>query len=150
MHAPCACRLQPKHSCNACRNPSARWVHSRSPSTPVHMSTPRAPLTVVAYVSGPGRRLTGLYETIFGSMSTCSSRRFQRYHSRVRQLPTWLSFFESGVQKQVRPPVLTATLYPDRGTSKPSCTPSRVSRAAQAPVHRMPHSLSPGGPTSPP
>ena len=40
--------------------------------------------------------------------------------------------------------------YPDRGTSKPSCTPSRVPRAAQAPMHRMPHSLSPGGPNSPP
>ena len=50
---------------------------------------------------------------------------------------------------QVSPPLLTATLCPDRGTSKPSCTPSRVPRAAQAAMHRMPHSLSPGSPTSP-
>ena len=124
--------------------------HSRSPSTREHMCTPRTPLTVVAYVIGPDRRLPGFYETILGSISTCSSRAFQRYHSRVRQPPPWLSTFESGVQNQVRPPVLTATLYPDRGTSKPSCTPSCVPRAAQAPMHRMPHSLSPGSPTSPP
>ena len=58
--------------------------------------------------------------------------------------------FRVGRQNQVCPPLLTATLCPDRGTSKPSCTPSRVPRAAQAAMHRMPHSLSPGSPTSPP
>ena len=117
------------------RNPSARWVHSRSPSTPEHMCTPRTPLTVVANVSGPDRRLPGFYETMLGCISTCSSRAFQRFHSRVRQPPSWLSGFEStGVQNQVRPPVLTtATLYPDRGTAEPSCTLLRVPRAAQAP-----------------
>merc|ERR1712086_440277 len=99
---------------------------------------------------GPDRRVTALYETKFGSTSTCSSRAFQRCHPRVRQPPPWLSTFESGVQNQVRPPLLTATLCPDRGTAEPSCTPSRVPRAAQAPVHRMPHSPSPGGPSSPP
>ena len=150
MHPPCACRLQPKHSCIACRNPSARWVHFRSPSTPEHMCTPRTPLTVDAYVSGPDRRPPGFYETMLGCISTCSLRAFQRSHSRVRQPPSRLSGFESGVQNQVRPPVLTATLYPDRGTAEPSCTPLRVPRAAQAPVHRMPHPLSPGGPSSPP
>jgi len=58
----------------------------------------------------------------------------RRPDSRVRQPPSWLSGFESGVQNQVRPPVLTATLYPDRGTAEPSCTLLRVPRVAQAPV----------------
>ena len=124
--------------------------HSRSPSTRVHVCLPRAPLTVVAHDSGPDRRLTALYETMFGSTSTCSSRAFQRYHPQVRQPPPWLSTFESGVQNQVRPPLLTDTLCPDRGTADPSCTPSHVPRAAQAPLHRMPHSPSPGGTSSPP
>ena len=124
--------------------------HSRSPSTRVHVCLPRAPLTVVAHDSGPDRRLTALYETMFGSTSTCSSRAFQRYHPRVRQPPSWHPAFESGVQNQVRPPLLTATLCPDRGTAEPSCTPSRVPRAAQAPVHHMPHPPSPGGTSSPP
>ena len=124
--------------------------HSRSPSTRVHVCLPRAPLTVVAHDSGPDRRVTALYETMFGSTSTCSSRAFQRYHPQVRQPPPWLSTFESGVQNQVRPPLLTDTLCPDRGTADPSCTPSHVPRAAQAPVHRMPHSPSPGGTSSPP
>ena len=123
--------------------------HSRSPSTRVHVCLPRAPLTVVAHDSGPDRRLTALYETMFGSTSTCSSRAFQRYHPQVRQPPPWLSTFESGVQNQVRPPLLTATLCPDRGTAEPSCTPSRVPRVAQAHVHRMPHPPSPGGTSSP-
>ena len=78
--------------------------HSRSPSTRVHVCLPRAPLTVVAHDSGPDRRVTALYETMFGSTSTCSSRAFQRYHSQVRQPPPWLSTFESGVRNQVRPP----------------------------------------------
>jgi len=107
VHPPCACRLQPKHSCIACRNPSARWVHFRSPSTPEHMCTPRTPLTVVAHVTGPDRRPPGFYETMLGCISTCSLRAFQRSHSRVRQPPSGLSGFESGVQNQVRPPVLT-------------------------------------------
>ena len=111
--------------------------HSRSPSTRVHMCPPRAPLTVVAHVSGPDRRLTALYETMFGSTSTCSSRTLQRYHLRVCQLPSWRPSFESRVQNHVRPPLLTATHCPDRGTAEPSCTPLRVPRAAQAPVHRM-------------
>ena len=97
-----------------------------------------------------GKRLPGFYETMLGCISTCSLRAFQRSHSRVRQPPSRLSGFESGVQNQVRPPFLTATLCPDRGTAEPSCTPSHVPRAAQAPVHRMPHPLSPGGPSSPP
>ena len=87
---------------------------------------------------------------MFGSISTCSSRAFQRYHPRVCQLPSWHPYLESGVQIHVRPPLLTATLCPDRGTAEPSCTPSRVPRAAQAPVHHMPHPPSPGGPSSPP
>ena len=124
--------------------------HSRSPSTRVHMCPPRAPLTVVAHVSGPDRRLTALYETMFGSTSTCSSITLQRYHPRVCQLPSWRPSFESRVQNHVRPPLLTATLCPDRGTAEPSCTPLRVPRAAQAPVHRMPHPPSPGGTSSPP
>jgi len=124
--------------------------HSRSPSTRVHMCPPRAPLTVVAHVSGPDRRLTALYETMFGSTSTCSSATLQRYHLRVCQLPSWRPSFESRVQNHVRPPLLTATLCPDRGTAEPSCTPLRVPRAAQAPVHRMPHPPSPGGTSSPP
>jgi len=51
---------------------------------------------------GPGWRLTGLYETVFGSICTCSSRRFQRYHPRVRQPPPFLPGLKSGVQNQVR------------------------------------------------
>merc|ERR1712153_107998 len=87
---------------------------------------------------------------MLGSTSTCSSRASQRYHPRVRQSPSWHPAFESGVHNQVRPPLLTATLCPDRGTAEPSCTPSHVLRAAQAPMHRMPHSPSPGGTSSPP
>ena len=45
---------------------------------------------------------------------------------------------------------LATTLCPDRGTAEPSCTPLRVPRAAQAPVHRIPHPPSPGGTSSPP
>ena len=78
---------------------------------------------MVAHVSGSDRRLPGVKETMFGSTSTCSSRAFQRYHPRVRQPPSWLSTFESGVQSHVRPPLLTATLCPDRSTADPSCTP---------------------------
>ena len=124
--------------------------HSRSPSTPEHLRPPSVPLTVVAHVTGPDRRLLGLYETRFGSIGTFSSRAIQRYYPRVGQPPSWLPTFESGVQNHVCPPFLTATLCPDRGTAEPSCTPSHVPRAAQAPVHRMPHPLSPGGPSSPP
>ena len=124
--------------------------HSRSPSTPEHLRPPSVPLTVVAHVTGPDRRLLGLYETRFGSIGTFSSRAFQRYYPRVGQPPSWLPSFESGVQNHVCPPFLTATLCPDRGTAEPSCTPLRVPRAAQAPMHRMPHSPSPGGTSSPP
>ena len=56
---------------------------------------------------------------MFGSISTCSSRAFQRYHPRVCQLPSWHPNLESGVQNHVRPPLLTATLCPDRGTAEP-------------------------------
>ena len=45
------------------------------PNTCAH---PRAPLTVAAHVPGPDRRLSGLYETMFGSTSTCLLRTFQR------------------------------------------------------------------------
>ena len=76
-------------------------------------------------------------------IGTFSSRAFQRYYPRVGQPPSWLPTFESGVQNHVCPPLLTATLCPDRGTAEPSCTPSRVPRAAQAPVHRMPHPTHP-------
>jgi len=50
---------------------------------------------------GSGWRLPVLYETMFGSTSTCSSRAFQRYHPRVRQPPSWHPAFESAVQNQV-------------------------------------------------
>eukprot|EP00964_Phaeocystis_antarctica_P002198 scaffold1142_cov36-Phaeocystis_antarctica.AAC.1 len=42
------------------------------------------------------------------------------------------------------------TLCPDCGTAERSCTPSRVPRASQAPIHRIPHPLCPGGSTSGP
>ena len=58
--------------------------------------------------------------------------------------------FRVGRSEPGAPALLTATLCPDRGTAEPSCTPLRVPRAAQAPVHHMPHPPSPGGPTSPP
>ena len=147
---PCACRVQPKHPCIASRTHPARAVPVPRPEHAHTHRPPCRPHVAGAHVSGPGWRLMGLYETVLGSISTCSSRAFQRYHPQVHQSPPWLSIFESGVQNQVCPPLLTATLCPDRGTSKPSCTPSRVPRAAQAPMHRMPHSLSPGSPTSPP
>eukprot|EP00964_Phaeocystis_antarctica_P139516 scaffold104296_cov30-Phaeocystis_antarctica.AAC.1 len=70
---------------------------------------------------------------MFGSISTNSSRAFQRYPPRVRQPPSCLSGFELRVQNHVRPPLLTATLCPDRGAAEPSCTLLRVPRAAQAP-----------------
>ena len=146
---PCACRVQPKHPCIACRTHPARAVPVPRPEHARTHQPPCRPHMAGAHVTGPDRRLTGLYETVFGSTSTCLSRAFQRYHPRVRQPPSWLSTFESGVQNQVRPPLLTATLCPDRGTAEPSCTPSHVLRAAQAPVHRMPHSPSPGGTSSP-
>ena len=39
------------------------------------------------------------------------------------------------------------TLCPDRGTAEHPCTPSRVPRASQAPMHRIQHPLCPGGST---
>ena len=147
---PCACRVQPKHPCIACRTHPARAVPVPRPEHARTHRPPCRPHVAGAHVSGPGWRLTGLYETIFGSICTCSSRRFQRYHPRVRQPPPFLPGLKPGVQNQVRPPLLTATLCPDRGTAEPSCTPLRVPRAAQAPMHRMPHSPSPGGTSSPP
>jgi hypothetical protein len=147
---PCACRVQPKHPCIACRTHPARAVPVPRPEHARTHRPPCRPHVAGAHVSGPGWRLTGLYETVFGSICTCSSRRFQRYHPRVRQPPPFLPGLKPGVQNQVRPPLLTATLCPDRGTAEPSCTPLRVPRAAQAPMHRMPHSPSPGGTSSPP
>ena len=133
---PYLCCVQPKHPCIASRTYPARAVPAPRPEHARTHQPPCRPHVAGAHVSGPGWRLTGLYETMFGSTSTCLSRAFQRYHPRVRQPPPWLSTFESGVQNQVRPPLLTATLCPDRGTADPSCTPSHVPRAAQAPVHR--------------
>ena len=144
------CRVQPKHPCIACRTHPARAVLVPRPEHARTHAPPCCPHVAGAHVTGPDWRPPGFYETMLGCISTCSLRAFQRSHSRVRQPPSRLSGFESGVQNQVRPPVLTATLYPDRGTAEPSCTPLRVPRAAQAPVHRMPHPLSPGGPSSPP
>ena len=142
---------QAPHSCiHTARLRSGAGPLPVSPSTPEHLRPPSVPLTVVAHVTGPDRRLLGLYETRFGSIGTFSSRAFQRYYPRVGQPPSWLPTFESGVQNHVCPPFLTATLCPDRGTAEPSCTPSHVPRAAQAPVHRMPHPPSPGGASSPP
>jgi len=123
---------QAPHSCIAYRAPSAGAgplpvpEHARThvpPSRPSHCGCTR-------FRSGPAT--------------------LQRYHPRVCQLPSWRPSFESRVQNHVRPPLLTATLCPDRGTAEPSCTPLRVPRAAQAPVHRMPHPPSPGGTSSPP
>ena len=109
--------------------------HSQSPSTPEHSAPP--PLTMVAHVSDPDRRLTGLYETRFGSTSTCLSRARQRYHPRVSQQPSWCPGFESRVQNHVRPPHVTATLCPDRGAAEPSCTP--LTCAACSPSTRTSH-----------
>ena len=126
--------------------------HSRSPSTRVHVCLPRAPLTVVAHDSGPDRRVTALYETMFGSTSTCSSRAFQRYHPQVRQPPPWLSTFESGVRNQVRPPfspppfALTAAQpsppappYVCRVQPKHPCIAPRAQPARAVPVPRPEH-----------
>ena len=64
----------------------------------------RKSLVAGAHVSGPGWRLMGLYETVLGSISTCSSRAFQRYHPQVHQSPPWLSIFESGVRTRCARP----------------------------------------------
>ena len=143
---------QAPHSCIAYRAPSAGAGPLPVPEHARTRVPPSRPLTVVAHDSGPDRRLTALYETMFGSTSTCSSRAFQRYHPQVRQPPPWLSTFESGVQNQVRPPLLTDTLCPDRGTADPSCTPRmcrmqhnhlciacRTHRARVVPVLRPEH-----------
>ena len=97
----------------AAQAPVHRIPHPPSPGgtvpvpRPEHAHThqpPCRPHVASAHVSGPGWRLTGLYETIFGSISTCSSRRFQRDHPRVRQPPPWLSGFESGVRTRCARP----------------------------------------------
>ena len=119
------------------RTPSSR---AGPLSVPKHARThvpPLAPLTMVAHVSDPDRRLTGLYETRFGSTSTCLSRARQRYHPRVSQQPSWCPGFESRVQNHVRPPHVTATLCPDRGAAEPSCTP--LTCAACSPSTRTSH-----------
>ena len=56
--------------------------------------------------------------------------------------------FRVGRSEPGAPALLTATLCPDRGTAEPSCTPLRVPRAAQAPVHRSPRPASPSGTSS--
>ena len=101
---PCACRVQPKHLCIASRTHPARAVPVPRPEHAHTHRPPCRPHVASAHVSGPGWRLTGLYETIFGSISTCSSRRFQRDHPRVRQPPPWLSGFESGVRTRCARP----------------------------------------------
>ena len=99
-----------------------------------------------------GKRLPGFYETMLGCISTCSLRAFQRSHSRVRQPPSGLSGFESGVQNQVRPPVLTppftltaaqpsppAPPYVCRVQPKHPCIACRTHSAQAARVPRPEH-----------
>ena len=138
------------HSCIAYRAPSAGAgplpvpEHARTrvpPSRPSHCGCTR-------FRSGPAthgvvRDDVWLYQyVLFESVPTVPSS---------SSPASALAFdFRVGRSEPGAPALLTATLCPDRGTAEPSCTPSHVLRAAQAPVHRMPHSPSPGGTSSPP
>ena len=110
---PCACRVQPKHPCIASRTHPARAVPVPRPEHAHTHRPPCRPHVAGAHVSGPGWRLVGLYETMLGSTSTFSSRTFQRYLSRVRQPPPWLSFlsraFRSRYARPFSPPPFTLT-----------------------------------------
>ena len=149
---PCACRVQPKHPCIASRTHPARAVPVPRPEHAHTHQPPCRPHVASAHVSGPGWRLTGLYETIFGSISTCSSRRFQRDHLRVRQPPPWLSGFESGVRtrcaRPFSPPPFTLTAaHPSppapphvcRVQPKHPCIACRTHSAQAVPVPRPEH-----------
>ena len=80
---PYVCRVQPKHPCIACRTHPARAVPVPRPEHARTHRPPCRPHVAGAHVSGSGWRLPVLYETMFGSTSTCSSREFQRYRPRV-------------------------------------------------------------------
>ena len=111
---PCACRVKPKHPCIASRTHPARAVPVPRPEHAHTHRPPCRPHVASAHVSGPGWRLMGLYETVLGSTSTFSSRTFQRYLSRVRQPPPWLSFlsraFRSRYARPFSPPPFTLTV----------------------------------------
>ena len=149
---PCACRVQPKHPCIACRTHPARAVPVPRPEHARTHQPPCRPHMAGAHVTGPDRRLTGLYETMFGSTSTCSSRAFQRYHPRVRQLPSWLSTFLEEIENQVPPPqapppfALTAAQpsppappYVCRVQPKHPCIACRTHPARAVPAPRPEH-----------
>ena len=67
---PYLCCVQPKHPCIASRTYPARAVPAPRPEHARTHQPPCRPHVAGAHVSGPGWRLTGLYETMFGSTST--------------------------------------------------------------------------------
>ena len=102
----CAASKPSTHASHAAPTLPGR-VHTRSLSTrdDLHPTlAPARPQICCPHVLGEGWRLPGSQETMFGSTSTCSSRAFQRYHPRVRQLPSWLSTFLEEIENQVPPP----------------------------------------------
>jgi hypothetical protein len=80
---------QDPHSCITYCTPSFRGGTTPGPQARPNTCAPlpSAPLTVVAHVTGPDRRLLGLYETMFGSIGT-----FHRHESvLIESVPTVLS-----------------------------------------------------------
>ena len=149
---PCACRVQPKYPCIASRTHPARAVPVPRPEHAHTHRPPCRPHVASAHVSGPGWRLMGLYETVLGSTSTFSSRAFQRYLSRVRQPPPWLSFlsraFRSRYARPFSPPPFTlAAAHPSPPAPphvchvqpKHPCIACRTHSAQAAPVPRPEH-----------
>ena len=149
---PCACRVQPKHPCIASRTHPARAVPVPRPEHAHTHRLPCRPHVAGAHVSGPGWRLMGLYETVLGSTSTFSSRTFQRYLSRVRQPPPWLSFlsraFRSRYARPFSPPPFTlAAAHPSppapphvrRVQPKHPCIACRTHSAQAVPLLRPEH-----------
>ena len=149
---PCACRVKPKHPCIASRTHPARAVPVPRPEHAHTHRPPCRPHVASAHVSGPGWRLMGLYETVLGSTSTFSSRTFQRYLSRVRQPPPWLSFlsraFRSRYARPFSPPPFTlAAAHPSppapphvcRVQPKHPCIACRTHSAQAVPLLRPEH-----------
>ena len=150
----CAASKPSTHASHAAPTLPGR-VHTRSLSTrdDLHPTlAPARPQSCCPHVLGEGWRLPGSQETKFGSTSTCSSRAFQRCHPRVRQPPSCLSTFESGVRNQVRPPfspppfALTAAQpsppappYVCRVQPKHPCIACRTHPARAVPVPRPEH-----------
>jgi len=125
--------------------------HSRSPSTPEHMCPPPSRLSPWLHT----------FQIRTGDLRGCTRRGLallvRAYRERVNGTILELASSRLGVRVSSRafrttcarpmspPPFALTAAQPS-----PPAPPSRVPRAAQAPVHRMPHPPSPGGTSSPP